>query len=793
MIVRENTSHSGKYHDLFREAYQFLKNIDNGNYVDPNGTTFKNLAEYYGHMADFIAQGSVGYKYIMLPLDEEVFEINLDTRTIAIPASFSACASVQSDQLAETIMFVADRYFDYMDLATTEIFVQWETPADKKNDIKSIKGATHIEMIDLESEPGRIKFAWPLNDVITAVPGVVKFSIRFCRLNDGNVDKLFYSLNTLESSINIKPALNASMPSDENKIEKPFGENLFKNAIVNSNYSTEGVTPPTMPEFGAPGEDIFSSNGIIYVGDAKITHLKNDTVTLYAQAHTADINSLVEYKWYYKATGDNAYYDCQNYPTAESFFGENRQLIRAGKDAEGLLDVNVMAVNDANMDFQIDLSEEIFAENIANGTVYFIKVSSNNYEKAMAFNEGVQYYVLKAETTPVFVDTKDEPIYMAVSLGSVKQKDYLPCDMIELRNTGKVYREVYYEKTSSGEYVEYDKDIDETTPDLYEEYTSFTVPATGTITGSYKVAAWGIKEVSGKENMKTHYPHVSGVCTIPEPNPIKLDDNLNAIEILKNNKAELKVAVAEDPYKPVLTYTWYGGHANAASLSKVSEEGTALEATDIGWYKVDISSTVNRTPISLTSKICKVVEPVQPVRVKSLNTSYKRYIVDSNSTTPINKVEDGYDVGFSAQKVLLHIDANVVAKDGYHEGLYTETELDANGNSTDKVIGFKYVWQMTVPDGQNKYINIDEKTPGFEFNKNPNELIITSAAKNPIMNIRCLVVNTLNNETAVFDHSCIGNVDSSIGNFPLVEGKMQAPYIYANETEAFVFGIEIIR
>ena len=61
---------------------------------------------------------------------------------------------------------------------------------DKKNGIESVKGATHIEMIDLESEPGRIKFAWPLNDVITAVPGVVKFSIRFCRLNDGSVDSI---------------------------------------------------------------------------------------------------------------------------------------------------------------------------------------------------------------------------------------------------------------------------------------------------------------------------------------------------------------------------------------------------------------------------------------------------------------------------------------------------------------------------------------------------------------------------------------------------------------------------
>lgn len=762
MIVSINKDNSGKYHNLFKEAYQFLKNIDNGNYVDSNGTTFKNLPEYYGHMADFIAQGSTGYKYIMLPLDEEAFEINLNTRTIAIPASFSACASVQSDQLAETIMFIADRYFDYMDLATTEIFVQWETPADKANNIEAVQGATHIEMIDLESEPGKIKFAWPLNDIVTAVPGTVKFSIRFCRLDNSNVDKLFYSLNTLESSIKIKPALSASMPDDENKIEKPFGENLFKNAIVNSNYATEGVTPPTMPEFAAPGEDIFSSTGILTVGDAKITHLANDTVTLYAQAHTADINSLVEYAWYYKGAQDDTYYNCENYPTEESFATIEidkqpvKKLIRAGKNAEGKYDVNVR---------------------------------------------------MEENGQPVFVDNKDQLIYKSVVIGTVKQEDYLPCDMTKLAETGKVYREVYYWITNEDEavladgepnpdyvpnYEEYDFEIDPEVT-LYEKYTSFTVPSEVTITGSYKVAAWGIKEVSGKEDMKTHYPRLSSICTIPEPNAIILTNNLEAIEVLKDNKAALQIAVEDDPYKPVLTYSWQGSHAGIDSLKNIDKaDKDNYEATDIGWYRVNVNSTVNRTPVSSSSVICKVINPVTPPRVTSINAS-GNLTVKADADLPINDIANGYANPVAAKEIVLHIDANVVAKDGYHPGLYTETEIDEKGNSTDKIKGFKYVWQMALPDNINNYQTIDRKMPGFIFDDNkPNELKVTPAVKNPVMSIRCLVVNTLNNQTAVFDHSCVGNVDPSIGNFPLTadKGEMQIPYIYENPvTEGFVFNV----
>ena len=163
---------SDKYHNLFTDAELFLK-LDKG--------TISDLNAYYGYMQNFYQAAKsnpAGYKFIMMPLDEEIFEISLDARSINVPQSFKRITGgkvggVQADQMAELIIFECDRYFDYMDLANTEIYVQWQLP----NTEKTI-GATYITMRDLTS-PGKIRFAWPLYDAITKHPGNVKFSVRF--------------------------------------------------------------------------------------------------------------------------------------------------------------------------------------------------------------------------------------------------------------------------------------------------------------------------------------------------------------------------------------------------------------------------------------------------------------------------------------------------------------------------------------------------------------------------------------------------------------------------------------
>ena len=217
MIVSINQNNSDKYLNLFKEAYELLglNNNEEGR--------FTSLAEYYGHMADLFATAE--YKYVLLPLDEEAFYIDLNSRTINVPQSFSKCASVQNDQLAETIIFEVDRYFDFMDLSMTDIHVQWTIPENKKDNVALYEGATLVEMIDL-SEAGKIRFAWPLNDSITKAAGPVNFSVRFSLVDSATPDKIYYSLNTTSATINVKPALQKTL--DRAKVESPNA--LFQKA-----------------------------------------------------------------------------------------------------------------------------------------------------------------------------------------------------------------------------------------------------------------------------------------------------------------------------------------------------------------------------------------------------------------------------------------------------------------------------------------------------------------------------------------------------------------------------------
>lgn len=758
MIVNINKSNADKYHKIFRDAYTFLKNIDNGNYVDPNGETFNNLAEYYGHMGDFIAQGLAGYKYIMLPLDEEPFKIDLNTRTIEVPASFSKCASVQSDQIAETIVFIADRYFDYMDLATTNIYVQWVRPEDKKNGIEEYKGATLIDVIDLESEPGKIKFAWPLNDTVTAVPGVVKFSVRFCRVNGPDVNDLFYNLNTLDSSIIIKPALASTI--DTSKIENPTGDNTFIKAIINSNFASEGIIPPTMAEFSEPGSQIISNSGIDIVDNKRVTHLQDDTVTLYAQAYTSDANSVVEYKWCYKPDNSDTYYYCSNFPTEDSF-DENGKLL--GSDGKALNDKEQPILNALVGGF----GEE--------GEAYL----PCNPQPSMAAPREVYYYYPNG--------TDADPVEWEGTIELDDNKEPVIKDKL-----GNVVT-------------------------LYEKYTSFTVPTSGTITGSYKVAAWGKTLRQGKDPLKTPYPKCSEECIIPIPNDIQFTTNLEDNKTLEDNLS-LNVVVTEDDYHPELSYQWKGSKVTNDKdlmISITNATNDTYVPTEPGWYSVAVNASLNRTPINETSNVCRVSYPVAPPIVESLPVNNNEIYI-SNNNEGINNPEDGYVASTHTQRAILRIAADVV-KQPFYEEVEVDEETFEDGNffiklgdeyisaseyaSTEtyyKLVeqsadlysdGFEYIWQMQK---NRVYVDVTSSTPGVVFDKNkPNEIIVTPALKDQYNVFRCLVKNTLNGKSAIFDHSGVGGVNASLGQFELdtESGAPKVPYVYDVNTKNFAFTV----
>ena len=204
MITRITKENRAKYALLFAEATKALENEASNL---EKGEIISSLEQYFENI-EFLFE--LNPKFVRLPLDEEMFEIDLNTRQINIPAGHKKSGlAVQGDDLAEVIYFKCDRYFDATDLSQTFIMIQWEAPNGNKM-------ASPAYYLDVDSEPGKLIFGWAVTREMTSLPGTFKFSVSFV---DGEViteengdevlsiDSLEYRLGTLSASININPGL----------------------------------------------------------------------------------------------------------------------------------------------------------------------------------------------------------------------------------------------------------------------------------------------------------------------------------------------------------------------------------------------------------------------------------------------------------------------------------------------------------------------------------------------------------------------------------------------------------
>lgn len=287
-----------KYEKLFEEAYELLvtKNkLNSEDHADilENGR-FTSMEEYFMFIGDLAQihseniQASMSdanksnwnasfakySKFLMLPIDEDYFSINANTRTITIPQIFSTHGvSLAGDQRAETLLFEIDRYFDFVDLLRTNIYIQWVGPNGEP-------GATLVSLIDYDDT--KIRFGWVLSDHVTTTGnGILTFSVRFF-MRDDLTNVINYSLNTLPISVKVRPALRVDIENNYTD-EDPY---LFTRAIVNGANSNVDVLPE-QPEIGH-----FS---LYYEHDGKV-YLENDTARFEFGAYTNDLGSL-KYKW----------------------------------------------------------------------------------------------------------------------------------------------------------------------------------------------------------------------------------------------------------------------------------------------------------------------------------------------------------------------------------------------------------------------------------------------------------------------------------------------------------------
>lgn len=343
VIVTINETNADKYNALFAKAYKAL--VKSGVKVEDMPATargegrFTTLNQYMSFAEQLLALDPT---YLLLPLDEPAFEINADARTIKAPK----IAVLQNDTNAETVQFTIDRYFDQQDLSEAQIFVQWTRP-------DGLEGATVVEMVDT-TLPGKLRFGWTLTTDVTAVPGVVKYSVRFWNVH---ADEVVYSLNTLTSSLTISPSLHPIV-KDSGNVIRPSG--LFASAVRNSMLSDEGSPLPLAPYFFSPGEDLprFASlKDILDSDDIKI----GDTLTLKAQAGVGDTGVLA-YNWYYKPAAN---IKKGSYTYRNDVFYPFNDLVEVTTDAKGNTKSTVILQGFDKLDGTVEEIYELYEYNKA--------------------------------------------------------------------------------------------------------------------------------------------------------------------------------------------------------------------------------------------------------------------------------------------------------------------------------------------------------------------------------------------------------------------------------------------
>lgn len=664
----DNLSPADKYKLLFARAYKALEDYDEANnthYLSEDAKhsdkTFHSIDEYFAHLEYLY---TIDKTFIMLPLDdseEASFAIDANKRTIKNPK----ITVMQNDQNAEIVMFTIDRYFDYKDLDTAFIYVQWTLPDGVT------QGASNIEMKDL-SIPGKIRFGWPLDNEITSQKGNVKFSVRFWNIgkvkdeNGVEKDVVVYSFNTQTSTLTITESLQPQL-NEEYEVNAPIADGFFKRAIINSQLHNENIAIPLNPRFDEPGLNLNEFESIA------IDENNKETLTLMAQAINSDTGELA-YEWWYKPAEDKLDSDDKVVFSSDTWYPYNDGVDIDGNAVKGFKEYG----------------------------------------------------------------------------GSVDHEVYLP---VTLKDDKLVIGENYYVKDGDG-YRAYDGSMPR--PALYERFTTYDIPESGSVTGQYKVVATNSIKTNTSAGVS------SRVCRLVSPDDVVFNRNgdLKECEIFPVDEngeiigMTLEVNVAnDDSIAAKRQFTWTRKTADKDALvaeesivKTAADDGHKLNITEPGWYTVEIASTLNRETKYLTSTECKVAPPtVAPelVIIPEEGQTAPHQILTMFYGSEANKVPKVENIptygGNVGSEFILDVETNLVPPAGQDSELYSE--------------GLTYTWYHHAQDAQKgRYLTKDDVGPGKRIVSGLGTKSLTVRVLEGEDNIKqiykCIITNTVNGQTA---------------------------------------------
>ena len=369
-MITKTLNLDSAYQDLFAEI---LKKSTAAHAEDPSVRIIdiSNIESFFGSIEEIAA---LDPKFLRLPLDEPIFEIDSDTRKISVPNEFKANGlSVQNDHLAEIIFFRIDRYFDDMDLGNCNIEINW------KMGNKSGKTSRFVMAKDIQ--PGYIIFGWPIDKEITEKSGAVNFAIEFNKKD--NEGKITYCFNTMPITVNVKEGLVL-----EEEVEIANLDNAVLGILTNSSFGEGDAAVGEIQWLTGDGEGLVTGGGprsfspndfqdtINLHTDIRAGVPSSRSVDLFAQA-------------YVDAGTDIRYTDANNNTIMAEMIQVSQMQVPA--DRENLVEGNVYYVGTgpsshvANADELVDESVNLFQIKPLNeNLIYFVKVSDDPeaYEQA---------------------------------------------------------------------------------------------------------------------------------------------------------------------------------------------------------------------------------------------------------------------------------------------------------------------------------------------------------------------------------------------------------------------------
>lgn len=195
MITKITPENTTKYKALFEKVSEILN-------LEPAIST---LDEYFQHLHEISLKDP---SLIILPLDEEKFFIDGNSRKITIPQAFTKNGvGVQGDHYAEYIYFEIDRYFENIDFGSPSI-----TAVVEFIDANQQKHFTKAWIKYTDEKSSKVIIGWPITQDVTSKAGSIKFSVRLFEL-DGNSYKR--SFGTLIGQLVVNPSLDFAISKAE--------------------------------------------------------------------------------------------------------------------------------------------------------------------------------------------------------------------------------------------------------------------------------------------------------------------------------------------------------------------------------------------------------------------------------------------------------------------------------------------------------------------------------------------------------------------------------------------------